>query len=89
VGIVLGVQAWIADHVTFRRPIDESAARILLAWVFGPAAFYLAVSWALKLLFQVLFRSASLFAPLLPFAALLILSAVGWYTSWRVSGWLE
>lgn len=89
VGIVLGAQAWVADHVTFRRPIDETVARISLAWVCAPAAFYLAETWALKLLFQVLFGSASLMAPLLPFLVLLIVGAVGWYTSWRVSRWLD
>lgn len=89
VGMVLGGQAWIADHVTFRRPIDETVARVSLAWVFAPAAFYLAVSWADELLVPVLFGSASLMTPLLPFLVLLIVSAVGWYTSWRVSRWLD
>jgi len=87
VGIVLGVQAWITDHVTFRRPVDERVARIVVAWVFAPAGFYLIVSWARELTTQVLFFGASLAVPLLPTGVVLAAGAFGWATARRVAPW--
>ncbi|MHB1195118.1 MAG: hypothetical protein ACYC6F_19005 [Longimicrobiales bacterium] len=88
-GMVLGVQAWVADRVTFRRPIDATVARIVLAWVFAPAAFYLMSSWSLKLLFQTLFGSAALLMPLLPFGVFAIVGAIGLRTAVRVARWVD
>jgi hypothetical protein len=88
-GMMLGVQAWVADRVTFRRPIDATVARVVLAWVFAPAAFYLMSSWSLKLLFQVLFGSAGILMPLLPFAVFAIVGALGLRTAVRVARWVD
>jgi hypothetical protein len=87
VGIVLGVQAWVADHVTFNRHLDEVVARIVLAWVFAPAGFYLALSWGRRLCAQVLFGGAPLATPLLPTGVLLVIAAFGWATARRVARW--
>ena len=87
VGIVLGVQAWVADHVVFRQPVDELVARMVLAWVFAPAGFYLALSWGRKLCAQVLFYGAWIFAPLLPIAVMLLAAALGWVAARRVTRW--
>lgn len=87
VGIVLGVQAWVADHVVFRRPVDELVARIVLAWVFAPAAFFLTVRWAQKLGAQALFWGAPIVAPFLPIGVMLLVAALGWSMARRVARW--
>lgn len=88
-GVVVGVQGWIKDHVTFRRPVDATAAQVTITWFLAPGIFYLVRSWTLKLTYQVLFSDTSLLVLLLPLAVLAVPAAVGWVTSVRVARWLE
>jgi hypothetical protein len=89
VGIVLGVQTWVAENVTFRTQPAERLARLLVAWIISPAAYFLALSWARGVTIQALLRAGGLLqilAPLIPFAAA---AAIGWYRSWQAVRWLD
>jgi hypothetical protein len=73
--------------VSFRRPVDERVGRLVLAWVFAPAAYFLVLQWERQLLAEVFFAGAVLLAPVLPTAVLLAIGAVGWATARRVTQW--
>ena len=87
VGIAVGIQAWIAGHVTFRADVDERLAHVLLAWVFAPATFFLVTQWARRIVIHVLFGEGALVRILLPYVPVAIIAAVGWVTAWRASRW--
>lgn len=88
-GVVLGVQAWVARNVTFRRPVDERVARVMIAWVLAPFGFYLVTTWLRRIHVQVLFGSSGLAAMLVPYVVLGLIAAVGWVTAWRASRWIS
>lgn len=87
IGIVLGVQAWVARNVRFRRTVDERVARLVLAWLFAPAAFFVVVTWVRRVQVQVLFGSSGLAAMFFPYVTFALIATVGWVTAWRASRW--
>lgn len=89
VGIVVGVQAWIADHVMFRRPIDGRVAHIILAWLLAPALFFLAVSWTHEIRADALLGGSGPLFILLPYAPFLVVGVLGWAMAVRISPWVH
>lgn len=87
VGIMLGLQAWVSDHVTFRSTWDARLAHLLLSWVVAPATFFLIVGWVHRIQLQVLFGDSRLAAMLLPYIPFTLIAAIGWVTAWRMSRW--
>lgn len=89
VGLLLGIQAWVADHVTFRRRIDERIGRFLAAWVLVPATGALLLSWQGRLMWRAMFGGAGPGTLLLPILPLGVVACVGWWAAWRLLRWKE
>lgn len=86
-GMVLGLQAWVAERVTFRTSWDGHLARVLLSWVVAPATFLLIVGWVHRIQVQVLFGDSGLPSMFLPYVPFALIAAIGWVTAWRASRW--
>lgn len=87
VGVVVGIQAWVAERVRFIRPTDERVARIVTAWVLAPTLYFFVSMWAQELRIDVMRGSAPVPVVALPFLAVALASAVGWVAAWRVARW--
>jgi hypothetical protein len=85
IGLMLGIVTWVRQHVTFRTPRDETAARWVVAWVVVPAvcgfirdgAF--ASNWLMG-------RTNAYWLPLRPYLPFLFIAAVGWLEAARDRG---
>ncbi|MCG6958165.1 MAG: hypothetical protein LJF04_19420 [Gemmatimonadetes bacterium] len=89
VGLVLGVQVWVAESVTFRTVPAERIARLLMAWVVSAGAYFLIMSWTGAVSFQLLGRPGPLLPILLPLLPFALVGLMGWYKSWHATRWLH
>jgi hypothetical protein len=83
VGIIVGVQSWLADHVVFRREVDQRVGHLVMAWVIAPAGEVLLFTWSGDLRAQVLFAMAPLWSILVPYVPFLVVAVVAWRTAHR------
>lgn len=87
VGAALGIQAWLDDHVVFRRTIDARVAHIILAWVFVPAGVGLLINWLEGVRFRVLFGGAHLLSLAVPYLPFAVVGVIGWIKVARTLRW--
>jgi hypothetical protein len=83
IGIVLGVNGWMAARVTFRSPLDERIHRLAVAWVVAPLTFWLIFRLSDSARFAVLFQQQVLLFILWPHALFIVLGAAGWERAGR------
>jgi hypothetical protein len=89
VGLVLGMQVWVAENVTFRTVPAERIARLLMAWVVSPGAYFLIMTWTGGVNLQLLRRPGPLFEILIPLLPFALVGVLGWYKSWHATRWLR
>ena len=89
VGLVLGIQIWVAENVTFRTVAAERIGRLLTAWVVSPGAYFLMMTWTGAVSIKALLQSGPLLQILIPLLPFLLVGALGWYKSWRATRWLH
>jgi hypothetical protein len=88
IGFVIAIMSWIRAHVVFRRAADQRAAQVVVAWIATPLLTALAGDLTGDQRFQVLFRGAPLWRPLLPYVLLLLAALAVWRATsgYRESG---
>jgi len=89
VGLVLGIQVWVAQNVTFRTVAAERIGRLLTAWIVSPGAYFLVMTWTQGVSVQALRRPMPLLEILIPLLPFLLVGAFGWYKSWQATRWLH
>lgn len=89
VGMVLGIEVWLTENVTFHTPAAERLGRLLVAWFVSPGAYYFAMSWMRAVMVQRLMRPGPLLSILLPLLPFVAVGSLGWLKAWRANRFLE
>ena len=78
-GAVLGAFSWIDHAIVFTSRASETVVEFVMGWVLGPAILGLATQMAIQVLSMVFFDAYPIWAIVLPYLALALLSGVGWW----------